>query len=38
VLVENAGHGGSIAAPVARKILEEFFGVRTDSTIAYNAR
>jgi penicillin-binding protein 2 len=34
VLVENAGHGGSIAAPVARKILEKYFGVAQDSTIA----
>jgi penicillin-binding protein 2 len=34
VLVENAGHGGAIAAPVARKILEQYFGVKTDSTIA----
>jgi penicillin-binding protein 2 len=25
VLAENAGHGGSIAAPIARKILDAFF-------------
>lgn len=25
VLVENAGHGGSVAAPIARKILETYF-------------
>jgi penicillin-binding protein 2 len=36
VLVENAGHGGSVAAPVARKILEQYFGVGKDSTIVYN--
>jgi penicillin-binding protein 2 len=38
VLVENAGHGGSIAAPVARKVLEEYFGVAPDSAKAYNVR
>jgi penicillin-binding protein 2 len=36
VLVENAGHGGSVAAPVARRVLETYFGVGKDSTIAYN--
>jgi len=25
VLVENAGHGGSVAAPLAKKILEKYF-------------
>ncbi|MFH1080285.1 MAG: penicillin-binding protein 2 [Pseudomonadota bacterium] len=25
VVVENAGHGGSVAAPVARKVLEAYF-------------
>jgi penicillin-binding protein 2 len=25
VIVENAGHGGSVAAPIARKILDEYF-------------
>lgn len=25
VLVENAGHGGSVAAPLAKKILQKFF-------------
>jgi len=29
VLVENAGHGGSIAAPLAKKLLDKYFG--TDS-------
>jgi penicillin-binding protein 2 len=36
VLVENAGHGGSIAAPVARKVLEQYFGIGKDSTLVYN--
>jgi len=25
VVVENAGHGGAVAAPVARKILDAYF-------------
>jgi penicillin-binding protein 2 len=25
VIVENAGHGGSVAAPLAKKILEKYF-------------
>ena len=25
VIVENAGHGGSVAAPIARKILNAYF-------------
>jgi len=25
VIVENAGHGASVAAPLARKILEKYF-------------
>jgi penicillin-binding protein 2 len=28
VIVENAGHGGSVAAPVARKILDAYFDAR----------
>ena len=38
VLLENRGHGGSVAAPAARKILAAYFGVpdtlvaRTDET------
>lgn len=34
VLVENAGHGGSIAAPVARKVLEQYYGIVSDSLLA----
>ena len=25
VILENAGHGGSVAAPIARKILDAYF-------------
>jgi penicillin-binding protein 2 len=25
VIVENAGHGGAVAAPIARKILNAYF-------------
>ena len=28
VVVENAGHGGSVAAPVARDVLAKYFGVQ----------
>jgi penicillin-binding protein 2 len=28
VLVEHSGHGGSVAAPIAKKILEEYFRVK----------
>jgi len=27
VLVENGGHGGSVAAPIAKKVLESYFGL-----------
>jgi penicillin-binding protein 2 len=27
VLLENRGHGGSVAAPVARRMLAAYFGV-----------
>jgi penicillin-binding protein 2 len=30
VVVENAGHGGSVAAPIAQKILEYYFHGRKD--------
>jgi len=29
VLVEHSGHGGSIAAPVARAVLEEYFSKKS---------
>lgn len=32
VLVEHSGHGGSVAAPVAKKILEEYFRVKNGET------
>ncbi|MBE3085002.1 MAG: hypothetical protein IMZ64_02135, partial [Bacteroidetes bacterium] len=25
VILENAGHGGAVAAPIARKILDTYF-------------
>lgn len=35
VLVENGGHGGEIAAPIAREILEEYFRPdQPDETLA----
>ena len=33
VLLENRGHGGSVAAPVARRMLDAYFGV-PDSLVA----
>jgi len=30
VMVEHGGHGGSAAAPVAKKILERYFAVKSD--------
>jgi penicillin-binding protein 2 len=33
VLLENRGHGGSVAAPVARKVMASYFGV-PDSLVA----
>jgi hypothetical protein len=27
VVLENRGHGGAVAAPVARRILDAYFGV-----------
>jgi penicillin-binding protein 2 len=32
VMVENAGFGGAVAAPIARQLLEAFFGTLRDST------
>ncbi len=29
VVVEHAGHGGSVAAPVARKVIEAYFAGKT---------
>ena len=33
VLVENAGHGGSVAAPIAKKILREYFDKYSIATV-----
>jgi penicillin-binding protein 2 len=27
VMLENAGHGGSVGAPIARRIMEHYFGL-----------
>jgi hypothetical protein len=27
-VIENGGHGGTAAAPAARRVFEEYFGVR----------
>ena len=35
VLLENRGHGGSVAAPVARRMLDAYFGV-PDSIVAHH--
>jgi penicillin-binding protein 2 len=35
--VEGGGHGGSVAAPIARKIFEEFFGLNKASQITQAA-
>jgi len=32
VIVENAGHGGSVAAPVARKIVDAYFHLKKERT------
>ncbi|TQV74144.1 penicillin-binding protein 2 [Aliikangiella marina] len=36
VVVENAGHGGDKAAPVARKVLDEYFRARDNKTASLN--
>ncbi|WP_052514962.1 penicillin-binding protein 2 [Dethiosulfatarculus sandiegensis] len=33
VVVEHGGHGGSDAGPVAKKVMEEFFGINKKETI-----
>ena len=34
VMVEQGGHGGTTAAPVARRILQGLFGLNTGSVVA----
>ncbi len=34
VLMENAGHGGAVAAPVAREILTAYFGISDTDEVA----
>jgi penicillin-binding protein 2 len=33
-LVENGGHGGEVAAPVTRKVLMQYFGVKEPEVVA----
>ena len=33
VLVEHGGHGGSIAAPIAKKVLSKFFDLEVDDNV-----
>jgi penicillin-binding protein 2 len=34
VLVEHGGHGGSAAAPVAREVMKEYFGINAKRKVA----
>jgi penicillin-binding protein 2 len=31
VIVEHGGHGGAAAAPLAKKVIEKYLSVRTDT-------
>jgi hypothetical protein len=36
VFVENAGFGSAVAAPIARRILQKFFGREPDEIVVPN--
>jgi penicillin-binding protein 2 len=35
VLVEHGGHGGSAAAPIAREVMKEYFGINAKRKVAH---
>jgi penicillin-binding protein 2 len=35
VLVEHGGHGGSAAAPIAREVMKEYFGINAKRNVAH---
>ena len=37
VIVENGGHGGSVAAPIARRVMDRYLLGKSDAKIAGTA-
>jgi hypothetical protein len=37
VILENRGHGGSVAAPVAQRVLAAYFGVAGNTLVQTGA-
>jgi hypothetical protein len=33
--VEHGGHGGSAAAPIAREVMKEYFGINAKRKVAH---